>query len=104
MGRHSGIPGHSVRGRRIDFILGACKKSAIFGSEGIGGGIVRHDSPLSLYSSLKGLSDVGSILFRNRAPCQRDSQNAEKKSHTSHVSHNKKSDLSWQLSFRPRNY
>ena len=95
---------HSLKKRRIHLIFGAFPKSAVFGSKRIGGWIIRHDATLSLNAALKRLPNLGGILLGHRASRKGDRQNTEKKSHTSHKSHNKKTDPQWQLSFRQRNY
>ena len=63
-----------------------------FRPKGIGGGIIRDDATLSLYSAFERFANLGGVLLGHRTSCQDDCQNAEKKSHTSHSSHNKKTD------------
>ena len=48
--------------------------------------------PLSCNPALECLADLGGILLGDRASCQDDCQNAEKKSHRSHTTYNKKAD------------
>jgi hypothetical protein len=89
--------------RRIHFLFGAFPRSSILRPKRIGGGIIWDDATLTLDPTLERLPDIGGILLGNRATRQGDCQSAEKNSHTSHVTHNKKTDPQWQLSFRLRN-
>jgi hypothetical protein len=82
----------AVRSAVLSLIFGAFRSSSEFGPKGIGGGIIRHDATLACDSAMECLADLGGILLGNRTSCQGDGQNAEKKSHTSHTSHNKKTD------------
>jgi hypothetical protein len=72
------------------FIFGAFRSSSKFRAKGIGGGIIRDDATLAFNPAFECLADLSSILFGDRASCQDDCQNAEKKSHGSHTTYNKK--------------
>jgi hypothetical protein len=78
--------------RRVHFLFGAFRRSSILRPKGIGGGINRDDATLTLNPTLECLPDIGGILLGNRATRQGYRQSAEKKSHTSHVTYNKKTD------------
>ena len=82
----------TVRGAAFCLIFGAFRSSSEFRPKGIGGGIVRDDATSTGDSALHCVADLGGILLGDRASCQGDGQNAEKKSHTSHTCHNKKTD------------
>jgi hypothetical protein len=82
----------TVRGAAFCLIFGAFRSSSEFRPKGIGGGIIRDDATLAFNPAFERLADPGGILLGDRASCQGDCQNAEKKSHTSHTSHNKKTD------------
>ena len=82
----------AVRSAALSLIFGAFQSSSEFRPKGIGGGIIRDDTTSTGDSPLERLADLGGILLGDRASCQGDGQQAEKKSHTSHSSHNKKTD------------
>ena len=73
-------------------IFGASPSSSEFRPKGIGGRIIRDDATLTGNPAFECLADLGGILLGNRASCQDDCQNAEKKSHRSHTTYNKKTD------------
>ena len=82
----------AVRSTALSLIFSAFQSSSEFRPKGIGGGIIRDDTTSAGDSALERLADLGGILLGDRASCQGDGQNAEKKSHTSHTGHNKKND------------
>jgi len=82
----------AVRSGALRLIFSAFRSSSEFRPKGIGGGIVRDDATSTGDSALHCVADLGGILLGDRASCQGDGQNAEKKSHTSHTCHNKKTD------------
>jgi hypothetical protein len=82
----------AVSSAALSLIFGAFRSSSEFRPKGIGGGIVRDDATFTGDSALHCVADLGGILLGDRASCQGDGQNAEKKSHTSHTCHNKKTD------------
>ena len=82
----------AVRCAALSLIFGAFGGSSEFRAKGIGGWIIRDDTTSTGDSALECLADLGGILLGDRASCQGDGQQAEKKSHTSHSSHNKKTD------------
>lgn len=82
----------AVRSTALRLIFGTFRSSSEFRPKGIGGGIVRDDATSTGDSALHCVADLGGILLGDRASCQGDGQNAEKKSHTSHTCHNKKTD------------
>ena len=82
----------AVRCAALSLIFGAFRSSSEFRPKGIGGGIIRDDATLAFNSAFERLADLGGILLGDGASCQGDCQDAEKKSHTSHTSHNKKAD------------
>jgi hypothetical protein len=82
----------AVRCAALSLICGAFGSSSEFRAKGIGGGIIRDDTTSTGDSALERLADLGGILLGDRASCQGDGQQAEKKSHTPHGSHNKKTD------------
>ena len=73
-------------------IFDAFRSSSEFRPKGIGGRIIRNDATLTFNSAFECLADLGGILLGDRAPCQDDCQNAEEKSHSSHITYNKKAD------------
>jgi hypothetical protein len=83
---------HILTVRGAAFILGAFRSSLEFRPKGIGGGIIRDDATLAFNPAFERLADLGGILLGDGTSCQGDCQYAEKKSHTSHTSHNKKTD------------
>jgi hypothetical protein len=83
----------AVRGAAaFRLIFGAFRSSSEFRPKRIGGGIIRDDAPLTGNPAFECLADLGGILLGDRASCQDDCQNAEKKSHRSHTTYNKKAD------------
>jgi hypothetical protein len=82
----------AVRSAAFGLIFGAFRSSSEFRPKGIGGGIIRDDATLTCDPALECFANLRGILLGDRASCQGDCQNAEKKSHTSHTSHNKKAD------------
>jgi hypothetical protein len=82
----------AVRSAAFRLIFGALRSSLEFRAKGIGGGIIRDDATLTCNAALECLADLGGILLGDRASCQGNCQYAEKKSHTSHTTHNKKAD------------
>ena len=83
---------HILTVRGAVFIFGAFRSSSEFRPKGIGGGIIRDDATLAFNPAFERLADLGGILLGDRASCQDDCQNAEKKSHRSHTTYNKKTD------------
>jgi hypothetical protein len=73
-------------------IFDAFRSSSEFRPKGIGGRIIRDDATLTGNPAFECLADLGGILLGDRASCQDDCQNAEKKSHRSHTTYNKKAD------------
>jgi hypothetical protein len=73
-------------------MFGAFRSSSEFGPKGIGGGIIRDDATLARNPAFECLADLRGILLSDAASCQGNCQHAEKKSHTSHTTHNKKAD------------
>jgi hypothetical protein len=85
-------PSQAARSAAFRLIFDASRSSSKFRAKGIGGGIIRDDATLAFNPALERLANLGSILLGDRAAYQDDCQNAEKKSHGSHTTYNKKAD------------
>lgn len=92
---HALSPSHTLAvggAAAFRLIFGAFRSSSEFRPKRIGGGIIRDDATLTGNPAFECLADLGGILLGDRASCQDDCQNAEKKSHRSHTTYNKKAD------------
>jgi hypothetical protein len=91
---HGPSRSHMLAARSAAFriIFGVFRSSSEFRTKGIGSGIIRDDATLSCNSAFERLADLGGILLGDCTSGQGECQNAEKKSQTSHTSHNKKID------------
>jgi hypothetical protein len=82
----------AARSAAFLIIFGVFRSSSEFGPKGVGSGIIRDDATLSGNPAFERLANLGGILLGDCTSCQGDCQDAEKKSHTSHTTHNKKID------------
>ncbi len=82
----------AARSAAFGVIFGVFGSSSELGPKGVSSGIIRDDATLSRNPAFERLADLGGILLGDGTSCQGDCQDAEKKSHTSHTTHNKKID------------